>query len=81
MAFAIYVTPEDIAPEFDQEPAELFNVLELIAHDEPAEMADFADKFAEAWSGSQASNRVLPLLRQMVDALALVSADPEAEDF
>lgn len=76
MSIAIYIAAEEIAVEFDQEPAELFQVLELIADAGDADVADFAAKFAEAWSGSIAADRVLPLLRQMAGALELISAEP-----
>lgn len=72
MTITVYVAAEDLAVEFDQEPAELFQVLELIADRNPSPDG-FLRCFAEGWSGSVAADRVLPLLRGMVDALEAAS--------
>lgn len=72
MAIPLYLTMEDIAPELDQEPAELFRLLTLLADHDEAHIARTCKLAAEAHSGSLADQRVVPFLRRLADDLEKV---------
>ena len=69
MSLQIYIPGEDIAAEFGREPAELFEVLALMADEAEGAWEDIAAHMAEAHSGSLAHEKVLPFLRCLADRL------------
>lgn len=75
MSITLYLGMEDIAPELDNEPAELMHLLTLLADNTQAEIEDLCRQTAEAHGGSLAAEYVLPFLRRLVLELERVEAE------